>query len=146
MICRNASANFHKHGIAIYREIIGIFYITSYPVISLSLYVDLGSEWLWKAGELIQSIYTANVYRGLWGVHKFSLHWPWQPYKWLILMVGLSLTPKWSKPVLFVEWFIKNPIFLLISSVGGCQSQPMLLFWKLVDETQISKPPEATRH
>jgi hypothetical protein len=89
---RNASANFHKHGIAIYREIIGIFYITSYPVISLSLYVDLGSEWLWKAGELIQSIYTANVYRGLWGVHKFSLHWPWQPYKWLILMVGLSLT------------------------------------------------------
>ena len=91
-MCRNASANFHKHGIAIYREIIGIFYITSYPVISLSLYVDLGSEWLWKAGELIQSIYTANVYRGLWGVHKFSLHWPWQPYKWLILMVGLSLT------------------------------------------------------
>jgi hypothetical protein len=110
-MCRNASANFHKHGIAIYREIIGIFYITSYPVISLSLYVDLGSEWLWKAGELIQSIYTANVYRGLWGVHKFSLHWPWQPYKWLILMVGLSLTPKWSKPVIFVEWFIKNPIF-----------------------------------
>ena len=39
--------------------------------------------------------------------------------------------------------------FLLISdtlSVGGCWGQPMLLFWKLVDETQISQPPEATRH
>ena len=29
-------------------------------------------------------------------------------------------------------------------SVGGCWGQPMLLFWKLVDETQISKPPEPT--
>ena len=37
--------------------------------------------------------------------------------------------------------------FSLISdtlSVGGCGGQPMLLFWKLVDETQISKPPEPT--
>jgi hypothetical protein len=31
-------------------------------------------------------------------------------------------------------------------SVGGCWGQPMLHFWKLVDETQISKPPEPTRH
>ena len=31
-------------------------------------------------------------------------------------------------------------------SVGGFWGQPMLLFWKLVDETQISKPPESTRH
>ena len=31
-------------------------------------------------------------------------------------------------------------------SVRGCWGQPMLLFWKLVDETQISKPPEPTRH
>ena len=29
---------------------------------------------------------------------------------------------------------------------GGCWGQSMLLFWKLVDETQISKPPEPTRH
>ena len=31
-------------------------------------------------------------------------------------------------------------------SVRGCWGQPMLLFWKLVDETQISKPHEPTRH
>ena len=31
-------------------------------------------------------------------------------------------------------------------SVRGCWEQPMLLFWKLIHETQISKPPEATRH
>jgi hypothetical protein len=39
--------------------------------------------------------------------------------------------------------------FLVISDtlfVGGCSGQPMLLFWKLVDETQISQPPDATRH
>ena len=39
--------------------------------------------------------------------------------------------------------------FLLIYdtlSVGGCWGQLMSFFWKLVDETQISKPPEATRH
>ena len=31
-------------------------------------------------------------------------------------------------------------------SVGGCWGQPMLLFWKLVDETQMVKPPEPTSH
>ena len=31
-------------------------------------------------------------------------------------------------------------------SFRGCWGQPMLLFWKLVDETQISKPLELTRH
>ena len=39
--------------------------------------------------------------------------------------------------------------FLLIFdplSAGGCWGRPMLPFWKLVDETQISTPPELTRH
>ena len=31
-------------------------------------------------------------------------------------------------------------------SVGGCWRQPMLLFWKMTDQTQNSKPPEAPRH
>ena len=31
-------------------------------------------------------------------------------------------------------------------SVGGYWGQPMLLFWKPVSETQISEPPEPTRH
>ena len=33
-----------------------------------------------------------------------------------------------------MEWILENPIF------------HMLFFSKLVDETQISKPPETTRH
>ena len=53
----------------------------------------------------------------------------------------------WS---LFVEWIIKNPLFhwylVLTLSVGGCWGQQILLFWKLVDETQMSKPPESNRH
>ena len=39
-------------------------------------------------------------------------------------------------------YFEKNTTFF----VGGCWGQPMLHFWKLVDETQIYEPPEATRH
>ena len=31
-------------------------------------------------------------------------------------------------------------------SIGGCWGQPMLLFWTLVDETQMYKTPEPTRH
>ena len=33
-----------------------------------------------------------------------------------------------------------------ILSVRGCWGQLMLLFWKLVDETQMYKPPEGTKH
>ena len=32
------------------------------------------------------------------------------------------------------------------SSWRGCWGQPMSFFWKLVDETQMCNPPEATRH
>ena len=66
----------------------------------------------------------------------------------LILMVWSSLAPKWPLPVPFCGMDCQKSNFSLISdtlSVGGCWSQPMLLFWKLVDETQMSKPPEATR-
>ena len=31
-------------------------------------------------------------------------------------------------------------------SVGGCWGQPMLLFWKLTNKTQMFELPEATRH
>ena len=51
----------------------------------------------------------------------------------------------WS---LFVEWIIKNPIFYWFNtfSVRGCWGQPMLLFWKLVDETEMPTTPDATSH
>ena len=69
--------------------------------------------------------------------------------KWLILMVGLFFAPKWSKQVPFCGMDHKKSIFLPTSdtlSVGGCRGQLMLVFWKLIDETQISKPLEGTRH
>ena len=47
-------------------------------------------------------------------------------------------------------WTVKKPSFYWYVydtlSLGGCWGQQMLLFWKLVDETQMSKPPKATRH
>ena len=67
----------------------------------------------------------------------------------LILMVWSSLAPKWPLPVPFCGIDCQKSNFSLISdtlSVGGCWGQPMSFFWKLVDETQISAPPEATRH
>ena len=67
----------------------------------------------------------------------------------LILMLWSSLAPKLPIPVPFCGMDHQKSNFLLISdtlSVGGCWGQPMSFFWKLVDETQISAPPEATRH
>ena len=48
----------------------------------------------------------------------------------------------WKKKNLTESW---KPILNFSSfSLRGCWGQPMLLFWKLVDETQISKPQEYT--
>ena len=60
-----------------------------------------------------------------------------------------SLAPKWPIPVPFCGMDHQKSNFSLTSdtlSVGGCWGQPMEFFWKLVDETQIFKPPEAARH
>ena len=62
-------------------------------------------------------------------------------------MVGSFLAPKWPLQVPFCGIDHQKPNFSLISdssSVGGCCGRPMLLFWKLVDETQMVKPPELT--
>ena len=67
----------------------------------------------------------------------------------LILMVQSSLAPKWPIWIPLCGMDHEKSTFLLISealSLRGCWGQPVLLFWKLVDKTQMSKPPEATRH
>ena len=64
-------------------------------------------------------------------------------------MVWSSLAPKWPITVPFVRMDHQKSNFSLISDslfVGGYWGQPMSFFWKLVDETQIPKPPEATRN
>ena len=62
-------------------------------------------------------------------------------------MVWSSMASKWPIPNLLCGMDHQKSKFLLIYgtfSVRGCWGQPMLLFWKLVDETQISKPQEYT--
>ena len=63
----------------------------------------------------------------------------------LILMIGSSLAPKWPIWAPFCGMDHQKSNFSLICdtfSDGGCWDQPMLLFQKLFDETQMSKPPE----
>ena len=60
-----------------------------------------------------------------------------------ILMVGSFLAPKWPIIVLFWGMVLQKSNVSLISDtlcVGGCWGQPMQLFWKLVDETQMGIP------
>ena len=57
--------------------------------------------------------------------------------------------PNWPIPVPFCGMDQQKSNFSLISdtlSVGGYWGQPMSFFWKPVDETQMSKPPETTTH
>ena len=64
-------------------------------------------------------------------------HWSWWlAPKWPILFPFCGLEHQKSKFSLISEPFLSR----------GCWGQPMLLFWKMIDETQISKPPEATTH
>ena len=78
--------------------------------------------------------------------------WPQQPnfIKKSTDHYGLIITaPKWPITVPFCRIDHQKSNFSLISdslSVGGCWGQPMSFFWKLVGETQIPKPPEATRN
>ena len=63
----------------------------------------------------------------------------------LIRMVGSSLAPKLPIMLLFDRMDHQKSYFSLISdilSVRGCWGQPMLLFLKLVDKTQMLWPPE----
>ena len=64
-------------------------------------------------------------------------------------MVGSFLATKWPILIRFCWIVHQKSKFSLISdtsSVGGCWGQPILFFWKLVDETQMVKPPEPTIH
>ena len=64
-------------------------------------------------------------------------------------MVGSFLATKWPILIRFCWILHQKSKFSLISdtsSVGGCWGQPILFFWKLVDETQMVIPPEPTIH
>ena len=58
----------------------------------------------------------------------------------------LASTASDRKTIRYEFSFISNLLNFSTFSVGGCWGQPMYLFWKMVDETQIPKPLEATRN
>ena len=67
----------------------------------------------------------------------------------LILMVWSSITPKWPIEVVFCGMDHQKSKFSLMYgtiSIRGFWGQSVLVFWKLVDETQMSKALDATRH
>ena len=60
------------------------------------------------------------------------------------------LDPPWCQNDQYWSLLIESKILFFTDistfSVRGCWRQAMLIFWKLGDETQKCKPPEATRH
>ena len=77
-----------------------------------------------------------------WPLQPHSIKKNTAPYDWIIpgiemTTTGFVLSNGSSKLQYFTD--------IWTFSVRGCWGQPMLLFWELVDETQMSTPPEPTR-
>ena len=92
---------------------------------------------------------------GYWGCWGHRGHWGCRGFK------ACKITTEDFRVIQafefsFIFMFFKKSFFWVESwniilsfstfSVGGCWGQPILLFWKQMEETQISKPPEATSH
>ena len=63
----------------------------------------------------------------------------------LILMIASCLAPNWPKRMPFCELDHQKSKFLLVSGnfdVRRCWGQPIFLFWKNIDKTQMSPSPE----
>ena len=95
--------------------------------IKLSTYSDMFFvKWLWAVENL-----------------RILMMYLWLHGLLLIPMVGSFLAPKWPIMVPFCGMVHRKSKFSLISdtfSVRGCWGHLMLLFWKLVDETQMGNP------
>ena len=107
------------------------------PIISISIVVMKWDSWeATKVFEAVEVIEAAKVLR---------------PGKSPLMTAKSS---RFLNSALF--WCFENKYFLLESwniklnfgtfEVGGCWGQPMPIFWKLLDETQMSKSPEANGH
>jgi hypothetical protein len=91
---------------------------------------------------------------GHWGCWAHWGHWGCRGFKaWKITIEDFRVIQAFEFSFIFMFW---KKVFWVESwnmildfstfSVGGCWGQPILLFWKQTEETQMSKPPEATRH
>ena len=91
---------------------------------------------------------------GHWGCWGHWGHWGCRGFKaWKITTEDFKVIQGFEFTFIFMFWkkefWVESWNFRLsfgTFSVGGCWGQPMPFFWKLVDETQISAPPEAARH
>ena len=99
----------------------------------------------------LRNLYSLTDLSGLSGLCNLpglnSLYSPISLKKFLILMIWSSMAPKWPIIVIFCGMDNQKSKFLLIHgifSVRGCWGQSMLLFWKLDDESQISKTQDHT--
>ena len=74
-------------------------------------------------------------------IEPYQQMWP--------LQFQQPLKPQWPLQLPFCTIYISTKIFftdISTFSVSGCWGQRMLLFWTLLDETQMPKPLEAPRH
>ena len=74
-----------------------------------------------------------------------DLQIPFSSKNCLILMIASPLAPKWPILIPFCGLDHQKSKFLLVScnfDVRGCWGQPILLFWKNIDKTQMSPSPE----
>ena len=91
---------------------------------------------------------------GHWGCWCCWGHWVCRSFKaWKTTIEDFRTIQAFEFSFIFIFWKKKiweeswNIILNFCTfSVRGCWGQLMSFFWKLVDETQISKPPEPTRH
>ena len=91
---------------------------------------------------------------GHWGYWGHWGHWGCRGFKaWKITTEDFRVIQAlefsfilmfWKNIDLVYSWIIILKFTTFI--VGGCWGQPILLFWKLVDETQMPTTPEATSH
>ena len=125
---------FHKKGLVLVIWVLGI--------IQLSIWVKFLIKWgCWG-------------HRGHWGCWGCRGNWDYSGSNaWKITTEDFRVTQDlefsftlmfWKNNFLVESWNIM--LNFRTFPFGGCWGQSMLLFWKLVDKTQISKPLEPTRH
>ena len=85
------------------------------------------------------------VCTGVTSLYSHSYFIKWLPDLDVWIIPGTKIEQYRSH---FLEGIITNQIFhgYLLLFCRGCWSQPKLIFWKLVDKTQMSKPLEPTRN
>ena len=151
--CHNLASTASDRKVAKIWQYISWFFPKKYVFQNIKIMLNSRIWMTLKSSAVIfQVLEPLQAYCPQWPLQPLWPHWPLQPYfikghpdhdGWIISGIEIIKTGPflWSEP--------SKIYFLLISdtlAVGIYWGQLMLLFWKLVDKTQMSKPPKATRH